>query len=221
MVSALRADRSVACCASSPVRPNARPNWSVERPNTAVVISMPKRQPFCSISAFCCNRPTLAFATSSLARAAASPIRLVCSVPRSLARWIVSSTFGVDFSSWRGLAIFVAPSMSVVSDRTLCGSITGAILAGNVVASGPFLDDAFLMKSDWRAGTVRQAMVGGIAAMNLLGPGQGRVVRMCQSPSIVPGDGLNRDIYLMLEDFRQGPAWRETDEPADLQTVID
>ena len=64
-------------------------------------------------------------------------------------------------------------------------------------------------------------MIGGIAAMNLLGPGQGRVVRMCQSPSIVPGDGLNRDIYLMLEDFRQGPAWRETDEPADLQTVID
>src|SRR5215471_12608711 len=144
-------------------------------------------------------------------------MRLVCSVLRSLARWIVSSTIGVDFSSWRGLAIFVAPSMSVVGDRTC----VAPILAGNVVASGPFLDDALLMKSDWRAGTARQAMVGGIAAMNLLGPGQGRVVRMCRSPSIVPGDGLNRDIYLMLEDFRQGLAWRETDEPADLQTVID
>jgi len=43
------------------------------------------------------------------------------------------------------------------------------------------------------------------------------------SPSIVPADRLDRDIYLVLEDFgaRAGCAWRETDETeTDLDTVI-
>jgi hypothetical protein len=44
--------------------------------------------------------------------------------------------------------------------------------------------------------------------------------RMRQSPSIIPTDRLDWDIYLVLEDFRQGAAWRETDEPADLQTLV-
>ena len=37
---------------------------------------------------------------------------------------------------------------------------------------------------------------------------------MRSSPSIVPADRLDRDIYLVLEDFgaRAGCAWRETDE---------
>lgn len=37
---------------------------------------------------------------------------------------------------------------------------------------------------------------------------------MRQSPSIVPLDRLDRDIYLVLEDFgdRAGCSWRETDE---------
>jgi hypothetical protein len=35
---------------------------------------------------------------------------------------------------------------------------------------------------------------------------------MRQSPSIIPTDRLDRDIYLVLEDFRAGAAWRETDE---------
>ena len=37
---------------------------------------------------------------------------------------------------------------------------------------------------------------------------------MRSSPSIVPADRLDRDIYLVLEDFgaRAGYAWRETDE---------
>jgi hypothetical protein len=46
---------------------------------------------------------------------------------------------------------------------------------------------------------------------------------MRSSPSIVPSDRLDRDIYLVLEDFgaRAGCAWRETDEAdADLDTVI-
>ena len=30
------------------------------------------------------------------------------------------------------------------------------------------------------------------------------------SPSIIPNDRLDRDIYLVLEDFRSGSAWRET-----------
>lgn len=43
------------------------------------------------------------------------------------------------------------------------------------------------------------------------------------SPSIVPADRLDRDIYLVLEDFGAcaGCAWRETDEPdTDLETVL-
>ena len=43
------------------------------------------------------------------------------------------------------------------------------------------------------------------------------------SPSIVSGDRLDRDIYLVLEDFgvRAGCAWRETDETdTDLETVL-
>jgi hypothetical protein len=43
------------------------------------------------------------------------------------------------------------------------------------------------------------------------------------SPSIAPLDRLDRDIYLVLEDFgaRAGCAWRETDETeTDLETVI-
>jgi hypothetical protein len=37
---------------------------------------------------------------------------------------------------------------------------------------------------------------------------------MRSSPSIVPAERLDRDIYLVLEDFaaRAGCAWRETDE---------
>jgi hypothetical protein len=35
---------------------------------------------------------------------------------------------------------------------------------------------------------------------------------MRQSPSIIPTDRLDRDIYLVLEDFCQGAAWREMDE---------
>ncbi|AMA60054.1 hypothetical protein [Bradyrhizobium sp. CCGE-LA001] len=43
------------------------------------------------------------------------------------------------------------------------------------------------------------------------------------APSIVPADRLDRDIYLVLEDFgaRAGCAWRETDEAdTDLETVL-
>jgi hypothetical protein len=43
------------------------------------------------------------------------------------------------------------------------------------------------------------------------------------SPSIVQSDRLDRDVYLVLEDFgaRAGCAWRETDETqTDLETVI-
>ncbi|UWU66219.1 hypothetical protein [Bradyrhizobium sp. NC92] len=46
---------------------------------------------------------------------------------------------------------------------------------------------------------------------------------MRSSPSIVPVDRLDRDIYLVLEDFgaRAGCAWRETDEAdTDLETVL-
>src|SRR5262245_26885646 len=35
---------------------------------------------------------------------------------------------------------------------------------------------------------------------------------MRQYPFLVPGDRLDRDTYLVLEDFSSGPAWRETDE---------
>ena len=46
---------------------------------------------------------------------------------------------------------------------------------------------------------------------------------MRQSPSIVPCDRLDRDIYIVLEDFgaRAGCAWRETDEAeTDLETLL-
>jgi hypothetical protein len=48
-------------------------------------------------------------------------------------------------------------------------------------------------------------------------------LRMRSSPSIVPADRLDRDVYLVLEDFgaRAGCAWREADEAqTDLETVI-
>lgn len=46
---------------------------------------------------------------------------------------------------------------------------------------------------------------------------------MRSSPSIVPTDRLDREIYLVLEDLgaRAGCAWRETDESdTDLETVV-
>lgn len=46
---------------------------------------------------------------------------------------------------------------------------------------------------------------------------------MRYSPSIVPTDRLDRDIYLVLEDFgaRAGCSWREVDEQdTDFETVI-
>ncbi len=46
---------------------------------------------------------------------------------------------------------------------------------------------------------------------------------MRHSPSIVQSDRLDRDIFLVVEDFgaRAGCAWRETDEEdTDRQTVI-
>ena len=60
LASALRAERSVARCASSPVTPSVRPSWSVERPNSAVAMSTPRRHVFFSISAFCCSKWLLA-----------------------------------------------------------------------------------------------------------------------------------------------------------------
>jgi hypothetical protein len=45
---------------------------------------------------------------------------------------------------------------------------------------------------------------------------------MRQSPSIIPTDRLDRDIYLVLEDFSSGAAWRETDEgETDVSAVIE
>jgi hypothetical protein len=47
-------------------------------------------------------------------------------------------------------------------------------------------------------------------------------LRMRQSPSIIPTDRLDRDIYLVLEDFSSGAAWRETDEgETDVSAVIE
>ena len=46
---------------------------------------------------------------------------------------------------------------------------------------------------------------------------------MRHAPSIVPLDRLDRDIYLVLEDFgaRAGRSWRETDEQdTDRETVL-
>jgi hypothetical protein len=48
-------------------------------------------------------------------------------------------------------------------------------------------------------------------------------LRMRSSPSIVPADRLDRDIYIVLEDFgaRAGCAWREMDEAeTDLEAVL-
>lgn len=40
------------------------------------------------------------------------------------------------------------------------------------------------------------------------------------SPSIVPNDRLDKDFYLVLENFRGGAAFRETDEGIDHATLI-
>ena len=41
------------------------------------------------------------------------------------------------------------------------------------------------------------------------------------SPSIIPADRLDRDMYLVLEDYSSGAAWRETDEDrTDYRTLI-
>lgn len=41
------------------------------------------------------------------------------------------------------------------------------------------------------------------------------------SPSIIPNDRLDKDFYFVLEDFRGGAAFRETDEGIDHATLID
>src|SRR5436309_2275776 len=40
------------------------------------------------------------------------------------------------------------------------------------------------------------------------------------SPSIIPNDRLDRDFYIVLEDFRDGAAFRETDEGLDYPTLV-
>jgi hypothetical protein len=40
------------------------------------------------------------------------------------------------------------------------------------------------------------------------------------APSIVPNDRLDRDFYIVLEDFKDGAAFRETDEGLDYPTLI-
>ena len=40
-------------------------------------------------------------------------------------------------------------------------------------------------------------------------------------PSIIPNDRLDKDFYLVLEDFRSGPAFRETNEGITYITLID
>ncbi|MGY8634634.1 hypothetical protein RAD15_19365 [Bradyrhizobium sp. 14AA] len=40
------------------------------------------------------------------------------------------------------------------------------------------------------------------------------------SPSIIPNDRLDKDFYIVLEDFRDGAAFRETDEGIDHSTLI-
>ncbi|WP_458179736.1 hypothetical protein [Bradyrhizobium sp. 14AA] len=45
------------------------------------------------------------------------------------------------------------------------------------------------------------------------------VLRMT-SPSIIPNDRLDKDFYIVLEDFRDGAAFRETDEGIDHSTLI-
>lgn len=41
------------------------------------------------------------------------------------------------------------------------------------------------------------------------------------TPSIVPNDRLDKDFYLVLENFRAGPAFRETEEGVTYITLID
>ena len=41
------------------------------------------------------------------------------------------------------------------------------------------------------------------------------------APSIVPNDRLDKDFYLVLEEFRAGPAFRETDEGISYNRLID
>jgi hypothetical protein len=41
------------------------------------------------------------------------------------------------------------------------------------------------------------------------------------APSIVPNDRLDKDFYLVLEDFRAGPSFRETDEGITYIKLID
>ena len=41
------------------------------------------------------------------------------------------------------------------------------------------------------------------------------------SPSIIPNDRLDGDFYLVLEDFRSGAAFRETDEGITYISLID
>jgi hypothetical protein len=44
---------------------------------------------------------------------------------------------------------------------------------------------------------------------------------MRHSLSISPADRLDRDVYLVLDDFSGGAAWRETDENrTDYRTLI-
>ena len=40
------------------------------------------------------------------------------------------------------------------------------------------------------------------------------------TPSIVPNDRLDKDFYFVLEDFRSGAAFRETDEGIDYTTLL-
>ncbi|MBR1150060.1 hypothetical protein [Bradyrhizobium sp. JYMT SZCCT0428] len=40
------------------------------------------------------------------------------------------------------------------------------------------------------------------------------------SPSIIPNDRLDRDFYIVLEDFSSGAAFRETDEGVDYQALM-
>lgn len=40
------------------------------------------------------------------------------------------------------------------------------------------------------------------------------------SPSIIPNDRLDKDFYLVLEDFRNGASFRETDEGIDYSTLV-
>lgn len=40
-------------------------------------------------------------------------------------------------------------------------------------------------------------------------------------PSIVPNDRLDKDFYLVLEDFNAGPSFRETDEGITYIALID